>query len=138
MLAAYVLHIIGTPLQPLTSMETLAAALAVLPTLVLMLRFYLSPRKQPGDRLSNVVASHAAMLIVAALCMALMVTLGRLKLAGGGIAPRYDIIAFVFLVRILGPGVDDLASPYRYHDRFNIWSSRARLTTPRAAPPSMA
>jgi hypothetical protein len=100
-LALYILHLIETPVQPLTSMNTLAATLAVILSIVLTLHFYLSPPKKQVVRFGNIVTSHAAMLIVAALCMALMVAFGRLTVGSGGIAPRYAVIAFVFWCALL-------------------------------------
>ena len=63
-----------------------------------MLRFYFAPPMRPATRFSNVVAGHAAMLIVASLCMAVMVALGRLN---NGIPPRYAVIGFIFWCALL-------------------------------------
>ena len=100
MLAVYVLNIIGgiAPLQPGQPAATLAAAPAVILSIVLMLRFYFAPPVRPATRFSNVVAGHAAMLIVASLCMAVMVALGRLN---NGIAPRYAVVGFIFWCALL-------------------------------------
>ena len=100
MLAVYVLHVIGgiAPLQPDQPAAAVAAAPAVMLSIVLMLRLYLAPPMRPATRLSNVVAGHAAMLIVASLCMAVMLAIGRLN---NSIPPRYAVVGFIFWCALL-------------------------------------
>jgi hypothetical protein len=101
-LAVYVLHVIGgvLPLKPLVPIAAVAVALAVILAIVLIVHFYLVPPAQPASRFSNVVAGHAAMLIVASLCMAVMVALGRLTVNSGGDS-RYVVIGFIFWCALL-------------------------------------
>jgi hypothetical protein len=101
-LVVYVLHVIAgvLPSQTLVPIATVAAALAVILAIVLIVGFYVVPPKRPAIRSSNVVAGHAAMLIIASLCMALMVALGRMTVNSGGNS-RYAVIGFIFWCALL-------------------------------------
>jgi hypothetical protein len=94
-LAIYVLYLIGSVIQFNPTGAAVAAAPAAILSIVVMLRFYLSPAARPASRIGRLVASHAAMLIIASLCMAAMVALGRLTV-NSGTDSRYVVVSSLF------------------------------------------
>jgi hypothetical protein len=102
MLAVYVVHVIGgiLPLQPEHTMVAVVASSGVILSIVLMLRFYLSQAAQPASRIGRFVAGHAAMLIVASICIAVMLGFGRLTVNAGNDS-RYATVGFLFWCALL-------------------------------------
>jgi hypothetical protein len=99
-LAIYVLYLIGSVIQFNPTGAAVAAAPAAIVSIVVMLRFYLSPAARPASRIGRLVASHAAMLIIASLCMAAMVALGRLTV-NSGTDSRYVVVSSLFWCALL-------------------------------------
>src|SRR5262249_47003111 len=104
-LAMYVLQVVGSvfpfqPRIPAAVMAAMVAGPAIILSLVLMLRFYLTPFIRPATLFGTAVAGHATMLIIASLGMALMTALGRLTI-NNGLESRYSVIAFIFWCALL-------------------------------------
>ena len=104
-IARYVLHIIGGGWliqqgSPVPTAVSVIAAPAVILSLVLTLRFYLSAAAQPSSWFGRIVGGHAAMLIIASLGVAVMVALGRLTV-NEGIDSRYAVVGFLFWCALL-------------------------------------